>query len=89
MAGDTQVKEKLLKGHQVGNITYKVGSSGIRVGDLGPISAAPGRHALDVGFLVCVGPHGAGPRIRQSLQSYQLRCTCPHAPARTSHRPLL
>ena len=58
------------------------GSSGIRVGDLGPISAAPGRHAMEVAFQVCVGPAGAGPGICQSLQSYQLRCTCPHAPAR-------
>jgi hypothetical protein len=60
----------------------KRGSSGIRVGDLGPISAAPGRHAMEVAFQVCVGPAGAGPGICQSLQSYQLRCTCPHAPAR-------
>jgi hypothetical protein len=61
------------------------GSSGIRVGDLGPILAAPARYALDLDLQVlAAGPHSPGGGLAGVCG-----CTSRVASTATSHRPLL
>ena len=68
-------------------VSIENGSSGIRVGDLGPISAAPGRHALDVGFLVCVGPTAqVRGSVRACSRTSYVALARMHRPARPTGR---